>query len=116
MKRCATAALLIVCAIGGAHAELTMDVGGLAKFARDTGMPAKAILSGSAAEYLRTELKTELPIYAEAVVIRKIDDKCNRFRINLTIPGYIVKARNPANPDEVRTGPFEAAMELNLCS
>jgi hypothetical protein len=100
-----------------AHAdEVRMDVGALSKFARDTGMPAKAILIGPMADYMHKELGTEAAIYAESEVVRKIDSKCNRYRIKLNIPELIVSARNPTNPDDIHTGPFEAVIEMNLCS
>ena len=99
-----------------AYAQPSMDMGALTKFARDTGMPAKAKLIGPTADYLHQQLKTDLPIFAEAVVLRTIDKKCQRVRVNYSIPDLIVTARNPANPQETRTGPFEASMELNLCN
>ena len=107
---------LMMAVVVSAYAQPSMDVGALTKFARDTGMPAKAKLIGPTADYLHQQLKTDLPIFAEAVVLRKIDKKCQRVRVNYSIPDLIVTARNPANPEDTRTGSFEASMELNLCN
>jgi hypothetical protein len=107
---------LMLTASACALAQPSMDIGALSKFARDTGMPAKAILTGPTADYLHQQLKTQAQIFAEAVVLRKIDNKCQRVRVNFNIPDLVVTARNPANPQETRTGPFEAALELSLCS
>lgn len=115
MKLLATSVLLMAVS-APALSQPSMDVGALTKFARDTGMPAKAILTGPTADYLRQQLKTQAQIIAEAVVLKKIDDKCQRVRVNFSIPDLVVTARNPANPEETRTGPFDAALELNLCN
>lgn len=100
----------------GAFAQVEMDAGALAKFARDTGMPAKAILVGPAADYLHQTFKTQATIYAEASVVRKIDDRCNRIKLVLKMPDFVVTVKNPANPAEEKTGPFETTTEMNLCS
>jgi hypothetical protein len=98
------------------YAQPTMDIGALAKFARDTGVPAKAILTGPGADYLQKQLNTSAPVIAEAMVVRTINSKCQRIRVNLSVPDVIVTAKNPVNPDESRTGPFDLSMELNLCN
>jgi hypothetical protein len=100
-----------------AHAQglPVMDVGALAKFARDTGMPAKARLNGPLVDLLHKELQTNSDVLAEAVVVKKIGNGCNRYRFDLHIPDLIVSARNPDNQDDLRTGPFRSSVEMNLC-
>lgn len=92
-----------------------MNVGALTKLVRDTGKPAKAILIGETADYLREKLKTKATVYADAVLVKKIDERCNRFRIRYTIPELVVTAKNPKNPSEQKQGPFEFTMDANLC-
>ena len=92
-----------------------MNVGALTKLVRDTGKPAKAILIGDTADYLHEKLKTKETIYADASLVKKVDDRCNRFRIRYTIPELIVTAKNPKNPSEQKQGPFEFTVEANLC-
>jgi hypothetical protein len=92
-----------------------MDAGNIAKMAKDTGRPVKAILTGSAAQYLRKTFQTPATIYAEATVVRKIDDKCVRMRMIFTIPDFVITVRNPANPEQQKTGPFETTTEMNFC-
>ena len=92
-----------------------MDAGNIAKMAKDTGKPVKAILTGAAAQYLRKTFQTPATIYAEAMVIKKIDDKCTRMRMIFTIPDFVVTVRNPANPEQQKTGPFESTTEMNFC-
>lgn len=93
-----------------------MDAGNIAKMAKETGKPIKAILTGPAAQYLRTTFQTPATIYAEAMVVRKIDERCTRMRMIFTIPDFVVTVRNPAKPEQLKTGPFETTTELNLCT
>lgn len=93
-----------------------MDAGNIAKMAKETGKPVKAILTGPAAQYLRTTFQTPATIYAEAMVVRKIDERCTRMRMIFTIPDFVVTARNPAKPEQLKTGSFETTTELNLCT
>ena len=93
-----------------------MDAGNIAKMAKETGRPVKALLTGPAAQYLRSTFQTPAPIYAEAIVVRKIDERCTRMRMIFTIPDFVITVRNPANPEQLKTGPFETTTELNLCN
>lgn len=93
-----------------------MDAGNIAKMAKETGKPVKAILTGPAAQYLRTTFQTPATIYAEAMVVKKIDDRCTRMRMIFTIPDFVITVRNPANPEQQKTGPFETTTEMNLCN
>jgi hypothetical protein len=108
---CFIAAMSVTCV----HAQEQMEAGVLLKLARDTGKPAKGILIGPAAQYLHQTFQTQATIFAEASVVRKIDDRCSRMRVVFRMPDFVITARNPAKHEEQKTGPFETTTEMNLC-
>lgn len=116
MRASILCALLIAAVNSPVWALDEMDAGNIAKMAKETGKPVKAILTGPAAQYLRTTFQTQATIYAEAMVVRKIDERCTRMRMIFTIPDFVVTVRNPAKPEQLKTGPFETTTELNLCT
>jgi hypothetical protein len=96
-------------------AQERMEAGVLLKLARDTGKPSKGILIGPAADYLHQTFQTQATIYAEASIVKKIDERCNRMKVVFRMPDFVITVRNPANRDEQKTGPFETTAEMNLC-
>ena len=116
MRTSILCALLSTLMQAPAWALIEMDAGNIAKMAKETGRPVKALLMGPAAQYLRSTFQTTAPIYAEAIAVRKIDERCTRMRLIFTIPDFVITVRNPANPKQLKTGPFETTTELNLCN
>jgi hypothetical protein len=109
--------LLAACVVCTSWAQglSKLTVGELIKKTIEFGTPQEAYLDGQAAQYLRQSLKTSDPILARASIIKRLDPKCVRARIRITIPTLIVEATDPGDPTKKARGPFETTTEGNFC-
>lgn len=105
----------LTCAHASAQRLPKLTSGELVKKTIEFNMPQEALLGGRSEEYLRKALNTQAPIYAKAVIIKRLDPKCVRARITITIPDLIVEASDPSDPTKKVKGPFETKSEGNFC-
>jgi hypothetical protein len=96
-----------------------MDPGYIAKMAKETGRPVKALLTGPAGQYLRSTFQTSAPIYAEAIALRKIDGqteapKIRGFRLETSESFGTYQALIAADPSAVGTA-LAAPLPWSMC-
>lgn len=118
MRRSLSSVLLVsllVVTHGLAWSKDTTTSADLIRKADTDKKPAGGFVEDQTTEYLRLSLKTDKPIHGTAEVVKRIDEKCIRARVTYRIPEFIVTAKNPSNPQESKTGPFEASIEGNFC-
>lgn len=112
---CATFFAMATISTSWAQTMPKLTTGELVKKTIEFNAPQEALLAGQAEQYLRQSLKTNSPIYAKASIIRRIDAKCVRARIRITIPELIVEVSNASDPAKKVKGPFETTTEGNFC-